>query len=401
MKQIRCNLFNPRSADKADFLEDQIISLDAGKIINIQPYRESEGAWEDHRHLIALPGLIDLHVHLSQYRIRGLYQPALLPWLQKTVFPQEAKSQEPGFAAQLSRDFYNELIRKGTTYSVIYTAPYHQAAEIAFEVAAYMGIRAKIGMTLMDMNAPDEMLHSTDYALSHSIRLFEKWQNPFLGYIFTPRFAPTCSEELMRKVGEYASGHNAFIQTHLSENPQEIKWVKDIFGKSTYTEVYRDFGLLGPRSILGHAIHLSDDELKILKDHDAAIAHCPDSNFYLKSGEFPLRRIADHGLRFGIGSDVGAGTTLNMLYHAKQMNYRQSQDPVMAAEMLYRITLGSAKILDLDQRIGSLDIGKDADIVFFEPPQGFDISRQSLEQMFFMSDDFTVRRVLIEGRDRL
>ena len=401
MRHIRTNIYNPVSFDRTDFLPDHVISISGGKIVAICPFSKHDGPWEDHRHHVALPGFIDLHVHLSQYRIRGLYQPALLPWLEKNVFPEEARSVDPDYAAKLSRDFYRELLKSGTTYSVIYTAGFHQAAEAAFLQAQDMGIRCKIGMTMMDMNSPKELQQSTDYALKHSIALHQKWQDPFLGYIFTPRFAPTCSEILMRETAAYAREHKAFIQTHLSENPDEIAWVKEIFGRDSYTAVYEDFGLLGPRTILGHAIHLSAKELSILADHRAAIAHCPDSNFYLKSGEFPLRRISQSGIRFALGSDVGAGSSLNMLFHAKLMNYRQSSDPILASEMLYRITLASAEILELENRIGSLDPGKDADLILLEPPAFIDPSQQSLDQIIFLTGDFKIRRVIVLGKDML
>ena len=399
MQHFRSNIFNPVSATKADFLADHVLSFDGEKIHSIIPFRDFTGAWEDYRQYIMLPGLIDLHVHLSQYRIRGLYEPDLLPWLKRNVFPEEMRSSEPSFARRLSQDFYRALLKFGTTFSVIYTAPYRQAAEIAFEVAREMGIRAKIGMTMMDMNAPEGLLQSTDYALKHSIELSEIWDNPFLGYIFTPRFAPSCSEALMRETGKYAAKHHSFIQTHLSENLDEIAWVKEIFGRSSYTKVYADFGILGPRTILGHAIHLSETELDLLKNSGSAIAHCPNSNFYLKSGEYPLNLISDKGIPFALGSDVGAGTTLNMLYHAKQMNFRQSTSPVLPPQMLYHITLGSAKILGLQDRIGSLNADKDADFILLKPPQGFDIGGHSLSQICFMSEDFEISRVFVQGQD--
>jgi guanine deaminase len=398
MKNIRTNIFNPISPLKADFLPDHVISMENGKIHSIKAYREHQGSCEDFRHCIALPGLIDLHVHLSQYRIRGLYHSALLPWLEQSVFPEELRSKDPDYARELSRLFYRALLKNGTTFSVIYTAPYRAAADIAFEVAQDMGIRAKIGMTMMDMNAPPSLIQTTDYALKHSIELYESRQDDMLGYIFTPRFAPTCSERLMREVGAYATRHNAFIQTHLSENLDEIAWVKELFGRNSYTDVYNDFGLLGPHTILGHAIHLSDGELALLSDSGSAIAHCPDSNFYLKSGEYPLPRISEKGIPFALGSDVGAGTTLNMFYHAKQMNFRQSVIPVYPAEMLYRVTLGSARILKLEDRIGSLDRGKDADLVLFKPPESFEIGEHSLSQICFLSEDFELCQIYLQGR---
>lgn len=401
MKNIRTNIFNPVSPEKAAYLPDHVISFEDGKIISVVPFSKFRGAWEDQRKCLCLPGLIDLHVHLSQYRIRGLYHPALLPWLQQSVFPEEKRSHNAAYAEALSRDFYEALWKVGTTFSVIYTAPFREAADIAFEVAKEMGVKAKIGMTLMDMNSPEELQQTTDYALRHSIELFEKWQDELLNFIFTPRFAPTCSRELMQEIGNYASRNSAFIQTHLSENPDEIAWVKEIFGKESYTAVYNDFGILGERSILGHAIHLSESEMQMIADSAASIAHCPDSNFYLKSGEFPLKRIADKNIPFGLGSDVGAGTSLNMLYHAKQMNFRQSSDAILANEMLYRITLGNAKILQLDSHIGSLDPGKDADMVILDIPRGFVLGEHLLGQLCFSSEDFVISEVYVSGERKL
>ncbi|MCK9557152.1 MAG: amidohydrolase family protein [Candidatus Cloacimonetes bacterium] len=401
MRNIRTNIFNPVSADIADFLPDHVISFEDSIISAVVPFNKFSGSWEDKRDRICLPGLIDLHVHLSQYRIRGLYHPALLPWLEQSVFPEEERSRNPFYAETLSRDFFHALINAGTTYSIIYTAPYRESAQIAFEVAQQMGIRAKIGMTMMNMNAPEALLQSTDYAIKHSIELFEKWHDQSLQYIFTPRFAPTCSATLMHEIGKFAHDNDAFIQTHLSENPEEIAWVKKIFGRNSYTEIYAKHGILGKKTILGHAIHLADAELDILKESGSSIAHCPDSNFYLKSGEYPLRRIDNHHIPFGLGSDVGAGTSLNMLYHAKMMNYRQTSDPIIPEEMLYRITLGSAKIAGMDNAIGSLEQGKDADMVFYRVPSGFDISEQSLGQLCFSPDSFAISEVLVLGKDML
>jgi len=403
MRNILCNIITPLAKDQADFLPDQVISIEGQNIVAITPQGNFHGQLtDDYSAYLALPGFIDLHVHLSQYKMRGMFEPALLSWLEKHVFPEEARSASADYAYQLSELFYHALFRAGTTYSVIYTAPFVEACDVAFQVAEQMGVKTMIGMTMMDMNAPQALLQDSARSFEDSVLLFEKWhgRTQDLDYIFTPRFAPTCSWELMRNTGDFATRQKAWIQTHLSENQAEIAWVKELFGRSSYTEVYLEAGLLTERCILGHAIHLSAAELNILKDTKAKIAHCPDSNFYLKSGEFPLARIVDKGIPFGLGSDVGAGTTLAMLYHGKQMNFRQSLDPVSATNALYYITLGSAKVLGLDSRIGSLAPSKDADIVFFSTPDGFPPSSQSLSQLVFFSNDFTVKETIVNGISR-
>ncbi|GAB1467905.1 guanine deaminase [Candidatus Cloacimonadota bacterium] len=400
MRNILCNIINPISAESYEYLPKHIISIDNGIITRICPFVDGDILdYEDYRDAVALPGFIDLHVHLSQYRIRGMYEPALIPWLNKYVFPEEARSIEVDYATDLAKRFFNALSRVGTTTSIIYTSPYETACDTAFEIAQSIGIRAMIGMTMMDMNSPKDLEQTTADSLKTSIKLYEKWhgRSPLLDYIFSPRFAPTCSMPLMQEISAFALKHNAWIQTHLSENPDELQWVKELFGMESYTEVYEKAGLVTPHTIFGHSIHLSDRELGILKANEAKIAHCPDSNFFLKSGEYPLQRIQNKAIAFGLGSDVGAGTTLNMLHHAKMMNYRQSEFSVLPASALYHITLGSAKLLGMDERIGSLQAGKEADIVFLKPPEDYPINEQSLSQMLFFGDEYTVQETIVAG----
>jgi len=403
MKNILCNIVNPISPEEIQFLPKQVISIKESKISAITPLSEFQGRIdEDRSNEYALPGFIDLHTHLSQYYIRGLYEPALLPWLNKYVFPEEERSKNIEYAEKLSRDFFSAMLKAGTTTCVIYTAPFFSACDMAFEIAKETGIRALIGMTMMDMNCPENLPQNSHKTLEESILLYEKWhgKNAKLDYIFTPRFAPTCSLELMKEVAKYAIEHNAWIQTHLSENKEEIEMVKEIFGFKNYTEVYQKAGLLTQHSIFAHCIHLSDEEIKMLAENKCKIAHCPDSNFFLKSGEFPLQKIEEAGIEYGLGSDVGAGTSLNMLYHTKMMNYRQSDYPVLPAKALYHITLGSAKLLGVDKIIGSLEIGKEADIVFLKPPLNYPLKNNGISQLVFCGQEFSLTETLVAGRNK-
>ncbi|HOI01643.1 MAG TPA: guanine deaminase [Candidatus Cloacimonas acidaminovorans] len=403
MKNILCNIVNPISPEEIQFLPKQVISIEESKISAITPLSEFQGRIdEDRSNEYALPGFIDLHTHLSQYYIRGLYEPALLPWLNKYVFPEEERSKNIEYAEKLSRDFFSAMLKAGTTTCVIYTAPFFSACDMAFEIAKETGIRALIGMTMMDMNCPENLPQNSHKTLEESILLYEKWhgKNAKLDYIFTPRFAPTCSLELMKEVAKYAIEHNAWIQTHLSENKEEIEMVKEIFGFKNYTEVYQKAGLLTQHSIFAHCIHLGDEEIKMLAENKCKIAHCPDSNFFLKSGEFPLQKIEEAGIEYGLGSDVGAGTSLNMLYHTKMMNYRQSDYPVLPAKALYHITLGSAKLLGVDKIIGSLEIGKEADIVFLKPPLNYPLKNNGISQLVFCGQEFSLTETLVAGRNK-
>ena len=400
MRIIRTNILNPVSSSKTEFIKDAVICFDGNSIQTIESFSPTKHLhYEDRRSEVLCPGFIDVHVHLSQYRIRGLYKPALLPWLQESVFPEEIRSKDDLYAKTLTRDFYNALLRVGTTCSVIYTAPYKDACETSFLIADEMGIRAIIGMTMMDMNAPAEMISSTEECFRDSLSLFERWhsRSTLLDYIFTPRFAPTCSRELMTLTGKFAQKNGARIQTHLSENRDEITWVRDIFGSETYTQAYQDCGLLTPRTILAHAIHLDQDELRLIKDSGAGIAHCPDSNFYLKSGEFPLQEIKALNIPFSLGSDVGAGTSLSMPYHAKMFNFRQSVLPVEPSEAFHAITLGAAELLGLSDRIGSLQKGKQADLVFMKPTDGDFLDESILSRLVFYGHEYIVTETIVNG----
>ncbi|HNV93426.1 MAG TPA: guanine deaminase [Candidatus Cloacimonas sp.] len=402
MKNILTNVINPVSCEVIQFLPEQVISIEGSKITAIIPKQEFQGIVdEDLSHQFALPGFIDLHIHLSQYYIRGLYEPALLPWLNKYVFPEEARSKDNEYAQKLSRDFFSALLKDGTTTAVIYTAPFFEACNTAFEIASEIGIRALIGMTLMDKNCPEPLKQDSHKAIEDSFLLYEKWhnKNAKLDYVFTPRFAPTCSMELMQEIGKFAKKHNAWIQTHLSENKAELNLVKELFGFDNYTLVYEKAGLLSEHSIFAHCIHLDDSELQLLAENKCKIAHCPDSNFFLKSGEFPIKRIEEKGIAYGLGSDVGSGTTINMLYHTKMMNYRQSWEPVSAAKALYYITLGSARLLGLDSEIGSLETGKEADIVFIEPAEDFLVDDNIISKLVFCESDFTITHTLVGGKE--
>ncbi|MGB3939525.1 MAG: amidohydrolase family protein, partial [Candidatus Cloacimonas acidaminovorans] len=194
MKNILCNIVNPISPEEIQFLPKQVISIEESKISAITPLSEFQGRIdEDRSNEYALPGFIDLHTHLSQYYIRGLYEPALLPWLNKYVFPEEERSKNIEYAEKLSRDFFSAMLKTGTTTCVIYTAPFFSACDMAFEIAKETGIRALIGMTMMDMNCPENLKQNSHKTLEESILLYEKWhgKNAKLDYIFTPRFAPT------------------------------------------------------------------------------------------------------------------------------------------------------------------------------------------------------------------
>ncbi|MDP8210230.1 MAG: guanine deaminase [Candidatus Stygibacter australis] len=403
MKCIATNILTPLAADKIIYLPDHYITINEGKIIEISD-TEPAMDWIDKRDYLCIPGMIDAHVHLSQYYIRGRYAPDLMQWLHKYTFPAEQMSNNPQFSRKIAIDFYQQCLAKGTTTSVVYTSPYHIACETAFEVAKEMGVRSIIGMTMMDTNCPDYLRQDTDKAINESYELWEKWHDQgLLDYIFSPRFAVTCSAELLQETGRMIRNLSARMQTHLSENTFEIEQVMDLFpGNRSYTEIYEHFGLLGKRSIMGHGIHLDQEEMRILQASDTGIAFCPDSNFFLKSGHFKWSEIEESGIRIGLASDVGAGTDLSMLKIMKLADYILDKSSLTPGKAFYYSTLGNAVLLGWEDRIGSIEPGKDADLVFISHPEILKTSKgleDILALLIYLNYEMEIQSTWIQGKE--
>lgn len=403
MTQIKTNILTPLPDKTLSFKKDQYLSIEGTKIINISSVPDT-ASFIDHSDAVCLPGFIDLHVHLSQLNARGKHARGLLDWLNNFIFTEEEKSLDPAYATKQAEQFFASLLASGTTTGLVYVAPYPEACDIAFGIAQEAGLRIIMGQTLMDRNCPASLCRGTEQSISESIALYHKWNEatPLLEYVFTPRFAPVCSPELMKGIGEFASQNRAYIQTHLSENKSEIEWVKRLFPDSkSYTDVYERYGLLGEKTLLGHVLHISDEELMILNQTNSKITHCPDSNFFLHSGTFPIQRIIAHKIDFGLGSDVGAGTTLYMPNIMKMLIYRQETYHITLAEALYYATLGAAKVLGKEQLIGSIEKGKEADLVFLKlPEQENENSEDILSYLIYLSQPQDVLAAYIAGEEQ-
>jgi guanine deaminase len=402
MKTFKTNILTPDNDKTIVFLPNVYLTIDDSKIHEISP-EEPKREYQDYSHTVCIPGFIDTHVHLSQLRVRGKHSHGLLSWLNEHIFPEELKSESAAYSSQLAEDFFFHLSACGTTTSVVYVAPFPSACDNAFKAADNLGVRSIIGQTLMDINCPEYLCRSTDELISETETLFREWNNrtPLLDYIITPRFAPVCSAKLMHWVGEFSRENNAYIQTHLAENKSELEWVKQLFPQyDNYSEVYAAHNMLGAKTLLGHCIHLSDGELALLRDTESKITHCPDSNFFLHSGTFPLKRVIDHGVPFALASDVGAGTSLYMPAIMKMFIYRQTEHVPSLADCLYYCTLGAAKILGKEKIIGSIEKGKEADLVFIElPPDTSTDAESILSWLVYLSDANSVFATYTAGKE--
>lgn len=363
---------------------------------------------------LLIPGLIDTHLHAPQIEMIGSYGGHLLEWLRTHTFPTEMRFSDPSHANRIAALFFRQLLRNGTTTSLVFSTVHTEATRSFFEAAHAAGARAIIGKTLMDRNAPEELLQESAQAYEETRELILEWsaRSPLLHYAVTPRFAPTSSRELLRAAASLLEEFSDLrVHTHISENVAEVRWVHELFPEhSSYAAVYDAFGLLRRNTVLAHAVHLSDEEVRLLVERDCAISHCPNSNLFLGSGLFPLPRMVDAGLRVGLGSDIGAGTTPSILsamadaYKVQRVR-GVSLDPF---ELFYLATLGGAHALSLDGETGSLQPGKAADFLVIDLRATELLAlrtdrAQSLEDLLagiiFMGDDRVVARTFVAGRE--
>ncbi|HEY3306035.1 MAG TPA: guanine deaminase [Candidatus Binatia bacterium] len=321
---------------------------------------------------LLLPGFVDLHLHFPQFDCRGMYADSLLTWLKKHIYPVEARFSDSNLARNTAKRLLHELASCGTTTAVIFSSVHAEATDILFEEAANSGLRAIIGKVLMDEGGevPRSLLQEWRIGIEESIALCKKWHGASDGrlyYAFSPRFAVTCSEQLMITAGTAAREYGAYIQTHVSETLEEVDFVRKRFPhRRNYVDVYNSAGLLGERTILAHAIHFEDDEFKIVGESGAKVAYCPSSNFFLKSGTMNLRKMHQNRITVGLGSDIGAAPSASLLSVMRDGIYMQPQW-VQPREMLAMATIRGATALGLDERIGSLEQGKDADFIVADP----------------------------------
>lgn len=361
-------------------------------------------------------GFLDSHVHYPQVPMIGAFGAQLLDWLNAHTFPAERRFADKAYARTVAKAFLRESLRNGVTTSCVYCTVHPHSVDALFEEAEALGLRIAAGKVLMDRNAPEDLRDTAQGGYDESKRLIDAWSGRGrLMYAITPRFAPTSTPAQLEAAGAlWAERPDCYMQTHISESPAEIAWVKELFPHSAdYLDVYDRHGLCGPRAIYGHGVHLSEGELARMHAAGAAIAHCPTSNFFLGSGAFNIARAlrADRPVRVGLGTDLGAGTsfsilaTLNEAYKAAQLN----QYALSAGHAFYLATRGTARAMRIEDKVGSLAPGMEADIAVLDlkstPLIAFRMeSVASLEEALFvqmtLGDDRAVQATYVAGELR-
>ena len=410
----------PDAATQAgvEYFEDGVLLLENGrvkKVASAQSFADDGFDLRECEHFpehLIMPGFIDSHVHYPQTDVIASYGNQLLDWLNQFTFPTELQFAEPEFAAIAAEQFLQLLLENGTTTAMVYTTVFAQSTEAFFSAAAKKNLRMIAGKVMMDRNAPSGLLDTPESSEHDNRQLIERWhQHGRLHYALTPRFAPTSSPEQLAVTGKlYRDYSDLYLQTHLSENHQEIAWIKQLFPNARdYLDVYDSFGLLGPRSIFGHGIHLSDVELNRLAETQSGIAFCPTSNLFLGSGLLDVARIEAAKIPLSIATDVGGGTSFSLLrtlaeaYKILQLQ-GQKLHPLKG---LYMATLGNARALHLDSHIGNFAPGKEADFVVLNlSPTPLQLSRhkktsclaETLFALMTLGDEHNIARTYIMGK---
>lgn len=321
---------------------------------------------------LIMPGFIDAHVHYPQTPIIGSYGARLIDWLNTYTFVEEQQFRNADYAEEVARVFLRETLRAGTTTAAVYCTVHPESVNGFFTAAQETGQRMIAGKVLMDRNAPAGLLDTAQSAYDDSLDLIGRWHNcGRLMYAITPRFAPTSSPAQLEAAAALWSKHNdVYMQTHTSENIEELAWVKELYPRhDSYVAVYADYGLLGPRAIFGHAIHMDAREWELLAESDSSVVHCPTSNTFLGSGFFDMRRACapsagQAAVRTGLATDVGGGTSLSMMRTMGEA-YKVGQFAgfsLSAPKAFWLATAGSARALHLDDKIGSIAVGMEADL---------------------------------------
>jgi guanine deaminase len=351
------------------FWEDGMVVIDDGTITEVGDYASRPGAEViDHRPHLIVPGLIDPHIHFPQMQVIGSYAAALLEWLNTYTFVEEQKFGDAAHATRIASLFFDELVRHGTTTAAAYCSVHPQSVDAFFGEAEKRNMLMVGGKVMMDRNAPPGLLDTPQTGYDDTKAGIAKWHGRGRAhYAITPRFAITSTHEQMAMAEALAREYpDLHIQTHVSENLAEIAYANELYPNyGDYVGIYEKFHLLGPRTLLGHAIHLSHRECEVIASTRSVAVFCPTSNLFIGSGLFDYDRLHKHGVRIAAATDVGGGTSYSML-RTMDEGYKVLQlrgQRLTPLRSFYHMTLGNARAMSLDGQIGALKPGNTADIV--------------------------------------
>lgn len=415
---LKGNIVYSRSAEELEICEHGYLVCENGRVKGVYqtlPFVYGGIPITDYEDRLIIPGLVDLHVHAPQYSYRGLgMDMELLEWLETNTFPEEAKFRETEYAKKAYRIFVDRMRRSATTRACIFATVHREATLLLMDMLEEAGLNTMVGKVNMDRNCPDYLREeSAEASASETVEwikdvLHKKYKHT--RPILTPRFTPSCTDDLMERLKMIQMRYELPLQSHLSENPGEISWVKELCPWSEfYGDAYDKFGLFGSDcpTIMAHCVYSDEKEIARMKENGVYIAHCPESNMNIASGVAPVRRFLAEGLHVGMGSDVAGGSTESIFtamahaIQASKLRWRLldgSLKPLTVEEAFYMATKGGGEFFG---RVGSFEEGYEMDAVVLDDirlkhPQPLDVKKR-LERMIYFSDDREIYAKYVEG----
>ncbi|KAM7443443.1 hypothetical protein ABFA07_007763 [Porites harrisoni] len=377
-------------------------------VISLQPVRQ-----------FLMPGFVDTHIHAPQYVFTGTgYDLPLLDWLEKYTFPSESRFRNVEFAQVAYRKVVTRLLKNGTTTASYFATIHYEASEILCDIVAELGQRCYIGKVCMDRNSPDYYIEETEQSIKDTERFVKhvlELKNPLITPVVTPRFVLSCTSHLLKKLGHIAKKYDVPIQSHLNESKNEIALVEKDYPGYSYIAVYDKHNLLNNKTYMAHCCHGSDEELNLLSERCSAVAHCPTSNFNIRSGIADVRYMLDKNVKVGLGTDVSGGESSSMLVAMRDcikasnvlsLNKSDGYTPLTFKEAFFLATLGGCQVLGLDEKIGNFEVGKDFDALLIDaeaedsPFDCFkaDDLRDVVQKFLMLGDDRNIRKVFVAGK---
>lgn len=413
-KALKGTIVFAPTKDKLEIHEDSYIIVEDGKVLEIlknldKLYKDIEV--EDYSGKLIIPGFTDLHLHAVQYPNMGLgLDKELLPWLETYTFPEEGRYKDLHYAERVFKRFINELWKVGTLRSVVFSSIHQSSTELLMDLFIEAGLGAYVGKVNMDRNTADYLTEDREESLRETENIIKKYsdKSSLVKPIITPRFAPTCSDELLEGLGALAEKYEIAVQSHLNENKSEVAWVKELFpAAKDYASVYDDFKLFGKSTVMAHCVHNTDEEIDLMAKNGVYAAHCPYSNYNLSSGIMPVRKYLEKGVNVGLASDISGGNSLSIpvvMYGAIQaskmtwLNTGKRLEALSFSEAFYLGTKGGGKFFG---KVGSFEKDYEFDCLVIDDLQLSDIREltvdERIQRYIYIGDDRNIEARYVRG----
>ncbi len=416
-KALKGTIVFAPTKDEIKIYEDAYIIVEDGKVVEIKEELDNlykDIKVEDYSGRLIIPGFTDLHLHATQYPNRGLgLDKELLPWLETYTFPEEGRYIDLEYAEKVFKRLINELWSVGTLRSVVFSSIHKESTRLLLDLFIESGLGAYVGKVNMDGNTADYLTEDMEQSLKDTEEIILEYidKSTLVRPIITPRFAPTCSDELLEKLGNLPEKYKVPVQSHLNENSSEIEWVKELFPKSkNYASVYDDFHLFGgTNTVMAHCVYNTDEEIDLMAKNGVYAAHCPYSNYNLSSGIMPVRKYLDKGVNVGLASDISGGNSLSIpdvlagTIQASKMTWLNSDKklaPLTFSEGFYLATKGGGSFFG---KVGSFEPGYEFDALVIDDRELSDIRnltvKERIERYIYIGDDRQIEKRFVRGEE--